>query len=72
VNKPPKNKFGLWNGERFVFKESSINALTAVKMVNRYGSDLLSLRSLVYSAKDKFDRIYELQDEGECFETPGQ
>jgi prenylcysteine oxidase/farnesylcysteine lyase len=70
--KPPNNKFGLWNGESFVFKESSISAFTAVKMVDRYGSDLLALRSTVYDALTKFDGIYDLQDKGERFDTAGQ
>jgi len=69
--KPPKNKFGLWNGDNFVFKESSISALTAVKIVDRYGSDLLSLRTAVYEATSKFDKIYGLQEDGVCFDTAG-
>ena len=40
-------------------------------LLDRYGYDLVTLRSMVSSATASFDDIYKLQDKGVCFETPG-
>jgi len=67
--KPSGNKFGLWNGSNFVFEECKMDNLTPVKIVTRYGRDLYTLRSTVYSTLEKFNKIYKVQDDGTSFES---
>ncbi|CBJ27907.1 conserved unknown protein [Ectocarpus siliculosus] len=61
---------GLWDGERFVLKTTSSGIANLARMVWRYGMSLLKMRSMVYEALAKFDRIYDLQADGRVFETP--
>ncbi|CAM9405134.1 unnamed protein product [Pylaiella littoralis] len=61
---------GLWDGERFVLTTTSSGVANLARMVWRYGRSLLTLRSMVYEALAKFDRIYDLQKAGRVFETP--
>lgn len=46
-----------------------VNMACAVRFRYLFRS-LLTLRSMVYDALGKFERIYDLQDDGRVFETP--
>ncbi|CAM9895784.1 unnamed protein product [Scytosiphon promiscuus] len=61
---------GLWDGEQFVLTTTSSSLANLARMAWRYGMSLLTMRSMVYEALEKFDRIYELQASGRVFETP--
>ncbi|GLH12183.1 Prenylcysteine oxidase [Gryllus bimaculatus] len=63
--------FGLYDGEDFVFSESSESwqLWNAVKLLWRYGIDTFKLKSFIDDMLDHFSRIYTLQDEGVSFES---
>lgn len=64
------NNFGLWNGQRFTFQESSYSLITLYSLFCRYGYDLISLKSLTSTALSRFNNIYKMQENGIAFETP--
>ncbi|XP_047473779.1 prenylcysteine oxidase-like [Penaeus chinensis] len=59
--------FGLFNGEKYVFRESSWSLMNIAKLMWRYGTDLIRLRSELKEILRKFSRIYHLQAEGQAF-----
>ncbi|CAM9810990.1 unnamed protein product, partial [Laminaria digitata] len=61
---------GLWDGERFVLTTTERGLANLMRMAWRYGMSLLTLRSMVYDAMAKFERIYDLQADGRVFDTP--
>ncbi|CAM9195491.1 unnamed protein product, partial [Hapterophycus canaliculatus] len=70
VNEQEGHSTGLWDGEQFVLTTTSSSLANLARMAWRYGMSLLTLRSMVYEALERFDRIYELQARGRVFETP--
>lgn len=59
---------GLFNGEEYVFKDSSWSIVTLARLFWRYGYDIYRLNELTESMLGKFARIYRLQAEGNAFE----
>ncbi|XP_066933721.1 prenylcysteine oxidase 1-like [Clytia hemisphaerica] len=63
-------KFGIWNGNEFLFTETSMNWWNTVKMVFRYGPlSLKRLNDVTTSGANIFPSIYEKQDAGQTFKT---
>ncbi|XP_044577912.1 prenylcysteine oxidase-like [Cotesia glomerata] len=60
---------GIWNGDEFVFKESSYQMVSLVKLFYRYGLAPFELHRLTNSILDDFDHIYDLQEAGIGFEN---
>ncbi|NXB28278.1 PCYOX oxidase, partial [Eulacestoma nigropectus] len=52
---------GVYNGEEFVFEESSWSFITLLKMLWRYGLNFLRMSMWVEDILDKFMRIYRYQ-----------
>lgn len=53
--------FALFDGSRFVFNQSSWQAVTALRMLWRYGSAPLRFQGLPKAMFRRFLRIYDLQ-----------
>lgn len=53
--------FALYDGQRFVFNESSWSAITMLRMGLRYGTAPLRFRALPLAMFDRFVMIYALQ-----------
>ncbi|XP_071792006.1 prenylcysteine oxidase 1-like [Asterias amurensis] len=62
----------FYNGKEFVFTESKWAVVTLLRMLWRYGMDCFKIFSLVKSMLSSFSRIYQLQDNGETFNTPSE
>ncbi|XP_012271016.1 prenylcysteine oxidase [Orussus abietinus] len=62
-------RFGIWNGDAFVFEESNSEIISLLKLFYRYGFDPLRLQRHVNSVLENFENIYELQDHGKAFEN---
>ncbi|XP_057319102.1 prenylcysteine oxidase 1-like [Microplitis mediator] len=60
---------GIWNGDTFVFEESSYQLISLAKLFYRYGLEPFKLHRLINSILDEFDQIYELQNAGVGFEN---
>lgn len=58
---------GIFDGEDFVFKESSYSLVTMFRIIQRYGMDALRMQSLVNSMLHHFSRIYVYQKKGTAF-----
>ena len=67
---PPSDLFGLWNGNKFVYIENPYSIIAVTQLFLRYGLDLVALRSVVFDASKKFDKIYEAQDKRIMFDHP--
>ncbi|CAL1283519.1 unnamed protein product [Larinioides sclopetarius] len=63
------NKFGIFDGEKFVFQESDWTFITIADYIWRYGFSFFELWKEVKSAVEDFSRIYKLQDEEFAFTT---
>lgn len=60
---------GLWDGSKFVFEESSWEAITFIKLLWRYGYGTFKLKSYIDDMLSKFESIYTLQNKGDAFWT---
>jgi prenylcysteine oxidase/farnesylcysteine lyase len=69
VPSPPRS-FGLWSGDTFAFRSGSTKFSTSLGMVWRYGLSLFRLTKTVKSRLADFMRLYDVQEEGRCFENP--
>ncbi|XP_042872145.1 prenylcysteine oxidase 1-like [Penaeus japonicus] len=61
------SRMGLFNGEEYVFRDSSWSLVNVVKLMWRYGWDAYRLRSENQDMLKKFNRIYDLQAAGQAF-----
>lgn len=69
-NRPPIGfKFGIWNGDEFVFEEGDWEATTILKLFYRYGLDPIHLHKYINNILNDFEKIYDLQDRGIGFEN---
>lgn len=69
-NRPPVGfKFGIWNGDEYVFEEGDWEATTIFKLVYRYGLDPIHLHRYIDNILNDFEKIYDLQDKGIGFEN---
>ncbi|XP_011154747.2 prenylcysteine oxidase 1 isoform X1 [Harpegnathos saltator] len=64
-----KHLFGIWNGDKFVFKESSYSAITLLRILYRYSFQVFKLKRDTNDMVDNFAKIYKLQDAGKSFEN---
>ena len=61
-------KFGIWNGNEFIFSETSMSWLNTVKMIMRYGPlNLKRLNDIGTSGVKVFTSLYQKQEEGQTF-----
>lgn len=60
-------KYGIWNGDEFVFEESTWYVISLAKLVHRYGFQVYKLKRHVDDIVEEFGNIYNLQDEGKSF-----
>lgn len=60
---------GIWNGDKFVVKQSSWKWLSVAKLIYRYGFEPFTLDRLVTWVLDNFEKIYKLQDNEIAFEN---
>lgn len=58
---------GLFDGEKYVFRESSWFLVNIAKLIWRYGMDVMTLQRNLQETLKKFGRIYDLQAEGQAF-----
>ncbi|XP_034947431.1 prenylcysteine oxidase-like [Chelonus insularis] len=61
------SKMGIWNGDKFVFEQSSSEMMTLFKLIYRYGFQPFWLYRLIDSIVDDFGKIYLLHDNGVGF-----
>ncbi|XP_038048830.1 prenylcysteine oxidase-like [Patiria miniata] len=61
---------GFYNGEEFVFTESNWAVITMLRLLWRYGLDCFYIYRHVDTMLTAFSRIYQLQDEGQAFDSP--
>ncbi|XP_078589109.1 prenylcysteine oxidase 1-like [Branchiostoma floridae x Branchiostoma japonicum] len=61
--------FALYNGQEFVFTESSWSLVTLAKLLWRYGWDCVRLNSLIGRTLTSFENIYTLQDAGNAYSS---
>lgn len=66
-NPDDEQKYGIWNGDEFVYKESSWYVVSMAKLFYRYGFQLHKLKRRVDDMLEDFGKIYDLQDDGESF-----
>lgn len=65
---PPSNeKYGIWNGDEFIFTASDWSIITIIKLLYRYGIQLYRLQSHINYMLEDFTKIYDLQDAGQFF-----
>nr|XP_003700702.1 PREDICTED: prenylcysteine oxidase-like isoform X1 [Megachile rotundata] len=57
----------IWNGNEIVFEESKWETITLVKLIYKYGIQLLSLNRYISSILNNFEKVYDLQDAGFTF-----
>ncbi|CAL1682199.1 unnamed protein product [Lasius platythorax] len=62
-----EQKYGIWNGDEFVFEESTWYIVSMAKLFYRYGFQLYRLKSYVDDIVKDFGKIYDLQDDGKSF-----
>lgn len=58
---PTSSRVGIYNGEEFVFEESSWFIVNLIKMVWYYGLNFLRMSMWVEEVLDKFMRVYRYQ-----------
>ncbi|EFO22240.2 hypothetical protein LOAG_06248 [Loa loa] len=69
-NKPYENDVvGIWNGEKFVFLESSWYLITFYRLLRRYGFDQLKSYLEISKLLSDFKNIYAVLDQGKSFDT---
>lgn len=61
--------FGLYNGQQFVFQESTWSLVTFVQLLWRYGFDIFRLQNTISSLLNDFSRIYSAQEKGFSYST---
>ncbi|KAL0278843.1 UNVERIFIED_CONTAM: hypothetical protein PYX00_000533 [Menopon gallinae] len=61
--------FGLYNGNEFVFEESTWQIVTLYRMIRRYHFGFWKLKNHINDMLDKFDKIYKYQDKGVTFQN---
>lgn len=66
----PDGLTALFDGERFVFKESRWKLLTLIRMLWHYAFAPWRYRSFATTAAHRFARVYELQGNGTAFTRP--
>lgn len=59
----------IFNGRENVFCDDSWHYLTYLSLWYRYGFDPLRMEGRVTKVLEQFERIYELQEKGQAFET---
>ena len=62
--------FAIYDGQQFVFNQSSWKVVTLYRMLRRYGLAYFWFQTAPQSLLQKFSRIYSLQQDGRAFETP--
>lgn len=60
-------KLGIYDGKSFVFRESDFEWLTILKLMWRYGRNVVHWETFINEMLNKFDRIYKHQDDGYAF-----
>jgi prenylcysteine oxidase/farnesylcysteine lyase len=60
---------GIWNGKTVTFQTSRYGAITAAKMIGRYGLSPIRTGKAVKAEVKKWTRIYELQRGGRAYST---
>ncbi|XP_012257805.2 prenylcysteine oxidase 1-like [Athalia rosae] len=60
---------GIWNGGEFVFTESNWKIVTLAKLLYRYGIQPIKLHRYINTILNKFDNIYQRQDDGMAYES---
>lgn len=64
------SEIAVWDGERFRFRAESSGIWLPLALIRRYGPlNLLRLRRLSRQSKDKWVKVYELQDSGARFHS---
>lgn len=66
-NSPYEEKYGIWNGNEFVYKESAWYIVSVAKLFYRYGFQLHKLKRHIDNIIEDFGKIYTLQDNGKSF-----
>ena len=67
---PTGEGFGIFNGQNFVFRTSTMSIFTKLRMLFRYGLSLLSVNRHVDDMLKRFCEIYSLQQHnGQTFHT---
>ena len=61
---------GIWNGRTIAFQSSKHRAISAAKMIGRYGLSAIRTGKAVSAEVDKWIRIYELQQAEAAYATP--
>lgn len=69
---PPEGHLGLYDGEDYIFTESSWKVITYLKLFWRYGKDVFRLQWMVDEMLQNFERIYALQNQGYAFSSVSQ
>ena len=60
---------GIYDGKEFLFKSTGYSILDKIKLFFRYGFGLLKMDSLTSETVKRFEKIYNLQDKEQSFET---
>jgi prenylcysteine oxidase/farnesylcysteine lyase len=50
------SRFGLYNGQEFIFTESDWKIITLAKLAWRYGYDIITLQNYIGDMLNKFER----------------
>ncbi|GFT91822.1 prenylcysteine oxidase 1 [Nephila pilipes] len=69
MKKPQGGKFGIYDGDKFVFQESDWYFITIADFFWRYGLSVFELRKDVKSMLEDFSNIYKLQEQNYAFTT---
>ncbi|GAB4820077.1 hypothetical protein N2152v2_007123 [Parachlorella kessleri] len=65
------SRLAVFDGSQLVFKESEWRLLTLLRLLWRYGLAYYQLRSHPSRMFARFEALYQLQDEGVAFDSPG-
>ncbi len=65
----PTVPVGLYDGQSMFFRTGLYGFINTLRVLWRYGLDLLRMNSMVKSNLEKFSNIYTLQARGEAFNT---
>ncbi|XP_071486467.1 prenylcysteine oxidase 1-like [Diadema antillarum] len=68
-SEPAGQTMGVYNGKEFLFRDSSWSVITLLRLLWRYGFDVFRMNWTIDGLLEKFERIYELQDKGNAYET---
>ena len=61
--------FSIWDGSKFVFKSSPWSLISLWRLISRYWLMYFKFRA-PHQMLQKFLRLYDLQRQGQSFETP--